>query len=52
MTIDVDLWDHDAFQRQEHHELLAQLRETDPGVHWVDEGDEGRATGPSPVRPT
>ena len=41
MTIDVDLWDHDAFQRQEHHELLAQLRETDPGVHWVDEGDEG-----------
>ena len=41
MTIDVDLWDHDAFQRQVHHELLAQLRETDPGVHWVDEGDEG-----------
>ena len=41
MTIDVDLWDHDAFQRQEHHDLLAQLRDTDPGVHWVDEGDEG-----------
>ena len=41
MTIDVDLWDHDAFQRQEHHELLARLRETDPGIHWVDEGDEG-----------
>ena len=41
MTIDVDLWDPDAFQRQEHHQLLAQLRETDPGVHWVDEGDEG-----------
>ena len=41
MTIDVDLWDHDAFQRQEHHDMLAGLRETDPGIHWVDEGEVG-----------
>lgn len=39
--LDIDLWDHDAFQRQEHHELLARLRETDPGIHWIDEGDTG-----------
>jgi len=39
--LDIDLWDHDAFQRQEHHELLARLRETDPGIHWIDEGDHG-----------
>ena len=38
---DVDLWDFDMFQRQEHHEVLARLRETDPGIHWVDEGDKG-----------
>ena len=37
----VDLWDHDMFQRQEHHEALALLRETEPGVHWIDEGDLG-----------
>ena len=37
----MDLWDHDAFQRQEHHEMLALLRETDPGIHWIDEGDLG-----------
>ena len=41
MSIDVDLWDFDAFQRQEHHELLGALRETDPGIHWVGEGDNG-----------
>ena len=41
MTIDVDLWDFDAFQRQEHHGLLEQLRETDPGIHWIEEGDNG-----------
>ena len=41
MAIDVDLWDMDAFQRQEHHAMLEQLRETDPGIHWVDEGDMG-----------
>lgn len=41
MTIDVDLWNFDAFQRQEHHGLLEQLRETDPGIHWIDEGDRG-----------
>ncbi len=41
MAIDVDLWDMDAFQRQEHHEMLDQLRETEPGIHWVDEGDNG-----------
>lgn len=40
-SLDIDLWDHDAFQRQEHHELLARLRDTDPGIHWIDEGDEG-----------
>ncbi|MDG1368594.1 MAG: cytochrome P450 [Acidimicrobiales bacterium] len=39
--LNIDLWDHDAFQRQEHHELLARLRETDPGIHWIDEGDAG-----------
>lgn len=39
--LDIDLWDHDAFQRQEHHELLARLRETEPGIHWIDEGDVG-----------
>ncbi len=37
----VDLWDHDMFQRQDHHKALALLRETDPGIHWVDEGDKG-----------
>jgi cholest-4-en-3-one 26-monooxygenase len=37
----VDLWDMDAFQRQEHHEMLEKLRETDPGIHWIDEGDKG-----------
>lgn len=37
----VDLWDMDAFQRQEHHEMLEQLRETEPGVHFIDEGDHG-----------
>ena len=40
-AIDVDLWDMDAFQRQEHHAMLERLRETDPGIHWVDEGDMG-----------
>ena len=39
--LDVDLWDHDMFQRQEHHRALERLRETDPGVHWIDEGDMG-----------
>lgn len=38
---DVDLWDMDAFQRQEHHAMLEKLRETDPGIHWIDEGDKG-----------
>ena len=38
---DVDLWDFDLFQRQEHHAVLERLRETDPGIHWVNEGDEG-----------
>ena len=37
----VDLWDLDMFQRQEHHEVLERLRETDPGIHWVHEGDRG-----------
>jgi cholest-4-en-3-one 26-monooxygenase len=37
----VDLWDMDAFQRQEHHAMLEQLRETEPGIHWIDEGDMG-----------
>jgi cholest-4-en-3-one 26-monooxygenase len=37
----IDLWDMDAFQRQEHHAMLEQLRETEPGIHWVDEGDKG-----------
>ncbi|MEQ8841940.1 MAG: cytochrome P450 [Acidimicrobiales bacterium] len=37
----VDLWDMDAFQRQEHHAMLEQLRETEPGIHWIDEGDKG-----------
>ncbi len=36
-----DLWDFDAFQRQEHHGMLEQLRETEPGVHFIDEGDRG-----------
>ncbi len=36
-----DLWDFDAFQRQDHHEMLERLRETDPGVHFIDEGDKG-----------
>ncbi len=38
---DIDLWDFDMFQRQDHHEVLARLRETDPGIHWIDEGDKG-----------
>ena len=38
---DVDLWDFDMFKRQDHHEVLAGLRETDPGIHWIDEGDNG-----------
>ena len=29
------------FQRQEHHDALIELRETDPGIHWIDEGDKG-----------
>ncbi len=37
----IDLWDMDAFQRQEHHGMLEQLRETDPGIHWIEEGDKG-----------
>ena len=37
----VDLWDMDAFQRQEHHDMLEKLRETEPGIHWIDEGDMG-----------
>ena len=36
-----DLWDFDMFQRQDHHEALARLRETAPGIHWIDEGDKG-----------
>ena len=38
---DIDLWDFDLFQRQDHHEALARLRETDPGIHWINEGDNG-----------
>lgn len=38
---ELDLWDFDAFQRQEHHAMLEQLRETEPGVHFIDEGDRG-----------
>ena len=38
---DMDLWDFDMFQRQEHHAALEQLRETDPGIHWIDEGEQG-----------
>ncbi len=41
VTDGIDLWDMDAFQRQEHHEMLERLRETDPGLHFVDEGDNG-----------
>ena len=41
VTDGVDLWDMDAFQRQEHHDMLERLRETDPGIHWIDEGDRG-----------
>ncbi len=41
VTDGVDLWDMDAFQRQEHHDMLERLRETDPGIHWIDEGDKG-----------
>ena len=41
ITHGIDLWDLDAFQRQEHHEMLEQLRETDPGIHFIDEGDNG-----------
>ncbi|MCY3849278.1 MAG: cytochrome P450 [Acidimicrobiaceae bacterium] len=41
VTDSVDLWDMDAFQRQEHHDMLERLRETDPGIHWIDEGDTG-----------
>jgi len=37
----IDLWDMDAFQRQEHHAMLEKLRETEPGIHWIDEGDVG-----------
>ncbi|MCE2512882.1 MAG: cytochrome P450 [Acidimicrobiia bacterium] len=37
----VNLWDFDLFQRQDHHAVLERLRETDPGIHWVDEGDRG-----------
>jgi cholest-4-en-3-one 26-monooxygenase len=36
---DVDLLDFDRFQRQEHHEMLAVLRETDPGIHFHPEPD-------------
>ena len=39
--LDIDLWDFDMFQRQEHHDALTPLRETDPGIHWIDEGDRG-----------
>ena len=41
VTDGIDLWDMDAFQRQEHHDMLERLRETDPGIHWIDEGDRG-----------
>lgn len=41
VTDGVDLWDMDAFQRQEHHDMLERLRETDPGIHWIDEGETG-----------
>ena len=41
VTDGIDLWDMDAFQRQEHHAMLEQLRETDPGIHFVEEGDHG-----------
>jgi len=41
VPVDVDLWDIDAFQRQEHHTMLEQFRETEPGIHWFDEGDLG-----------
>jgi len=41
VAIDVDLWDMDAFQRQEHHAMLDRLRETEPGIHWVEEGENG-----------
>lgn len=41
VTDGIDLWDMDAFQRQEHHDMLERLRETDPGIHWIDEGDTG-----------
>ena len=38
---EVDLWDFDMFQRQKHHVVLEHLRETDPGIHWVSEGNRG-----------
>lgn len=41
VTDGVHLWDLDAFQRQEHHAMLERLRETDPGIHWIDEGELG-----------
>ena len=35
------MWDLGLFQRQEYHEVMERLRETDPGIHWVDEKDRG-----------
>ena len=40
-NLDADLWNHDMFQRQEHHQALELMRETEPGIHWIDEGDLG-----------
>ena len=38
---DIDLWDFDMFKSQDHHEALGWLRDTDPGIHWIDEGGRG-----------
>ncbi|MCB0994999.1 MAG: cytochrome P450, partial [Acidimicrobiales bacterium] len=38
---DFDVWDLDAFVRGEHHAWLRELRNDDPGIHWIDEGERG-----------
>ncbi len=36
---DIDLFDKDGFQDQRHHEWLRELRNTEPGVHFLAEPD-------------
>ena len=50
MALDeIDLWDMDAFQRQEHHGMLEQLRETDPASTGSMKATKAPGSGRNPA---